>query len=393
MKQMIFCVLWLASVSLPTLAQDDDVLPAGDNAALRYWVAFSYLPQRGDERYETILDGDELDIEEARAFLGPENSVGEALDRLDWATQADTCVWAINYEDGPYALLPHLGPARTLARLCMMRARLRLHDGDIAGAAEDVLAVMKLGRAFDNDRLLISSLVGMSIEARAVNFTAEHLSAFDDAAVAQLVAGIAGLPERPALSEIIQGESDTFIGWLERTLRQAQADGVVAGDLDSLAAGLGLADADPAPGQMDYDQWLAWVDEAKDAYTEAGRVADLPYDAYLEAIGELEAGFESSENKVISLFIPSVGAVRSSHDKAHARRAMLQAMLAIRLDDDADLADHPAMQDPFGEGTFTLILECDETGQLVYGLRSALPDRDGGQVELHTDAPLGVAQP
>ncbi|MFI4862439.1 MAG: hypothetical protein ACIAXF_17370 [Phycisphaerales bacterium JB063] len=400
MKRLL-CCLMLTCLVWPAAAQDGPAPDLANNAALRYWVAFNQLPeytrqldalreQGGDQ---SIL-WDQIALDEARTLLEQSAPARAALSALHWGSQQADCVWAIEYSAGPYALLPHLAPARTLARLGMMSARVRLHDGDASGATDDLLAVLALSHAFDSDRLLISSLVGLSIESMMVRFAAEHLSGFDDASVARLADAMASQPGRPALSVVIAMEYDTFVGWLERALRQAEAAGDGGEAVPALLESLGM-DGDRQAVEQDFEQWYAWIEEAREAYDEAGRVADLPYHALGQSMAELEAQFVASENQVVRLFIPSIAAVRHSSDRALAWRTMLLAMFAIRLDDDAaDLADHPAMQDPFGEGTFELVIQRDdETGELVYGLRSALVDRGGDRVELHTDAPLGQAQP
>jgi len=371
------------------MAQDDVPTELSDNAALRYWMAFSFLPENGEEDYETLSNWEIVDIDQARELYTPHGVGTQALDHFAWAIEADHCIWAIQREDGPYALLPHLDPGRVLTRMALLRARVRLHDGDHDGAADDLLLGFELGRAFDSDRLLISTLVGVSIESMAVTLTAQHLPSFDDATVRRLATGIDGLDDRPPLSAVIRGERDTFLGWLEAAIEQADADGDDPVRLHDLAPGLGLEQVVGGLALQSIAQWRAWIDETKAAYDVAGRVVDMPFGDYREAIGDFEAGLAESDNPVITLSMPSVAAVRRSYDKSLARLAMLRAMLAIRLaDNDADLTALPAMQDPFGDGAFVVINGRGDDGERVYGLRSALADRDGDPVELHTDAPL-----
>ncbi|MEM9416272.1 MAG: hypothetical protein AAGA29_12465 [Planctomycetota bacterium] len=393
MKRLL-CLLLLVCVSIPTLAQDAAEPDLSQNAALRYWMAFELLPenhagydQKGWNPEEVIGEWDTVDLEAHRREI-EYYTRDSALEILHWAAELDSCLWSINREAGPYTLLPHLHPMRRASRLAMLSARLRLHDGDAFGAVEDIALVMKLSHAADGDLILISQLVGLSIESMAVEWVAANLSAFDDASIALLAEKMEALPARPALSELIQGERDVFLRWWEVRL-QAAADGELDAEmLEFLANGLGIDHPVVRQIERDIEQWLAWTEDANAAYDAAGRVADLPYADYLEAIGQLEVGFDQTDNQVIALFMPSIVTVRSSHDKALARRAMLRAMLAVRLDgEDTDLADYPTMQDPFGDGTFEPIAERRDDG-MVYGLRSALIGRDGERVELLTDAPL-----
>jgi len=386
MKQIrtITIALVLACLSLSAWAQDEAGPDISQNAALRYWAAFVYLPTHGDERLELLREWDTIDIEAAREQL--EVSIGtDSLDYLHWASELDQCVWAINRDAGPYALMPHLSHSRVLAQLGLLRARVRLHDGDSMGAAEDIVAVMKLGRAFDSDLILISSLVGMSIESKAVEWVAANLASFDKEAVGLLLDGVAALPDRPAVGLVIHEEQVFFLAWWEDRLREADDGGLDAETLAMLANGLGIDDPDLRQIAEDVDQWLVWVEEAKVAYDEAGRVADLPYAEYCEAIGEFEANFEDTDNQVINLFLPSVRAVRHSRDRAQARLAMFRALLSLKafgmfMDVRSDV-----LQDPYGDGMFEYILGGSDDTSLI-GLRSELTDHEGNQVELHSDS-------
>lgn len=393
MNRLLGLVL-LVCVSMPTAAQDAAEPDLSQNAALRYWMAFELLPENnagyehaGWNPREVIGAWDTVGLEAHRDEISSYLQ-SSSLETLRWAALLDDCVWSINREAGPYALLPHLDPIRRSSRLAMLSARFRLHEGDTAGAVEDLTLVMKLSHAADGDMILISQLVGLSIESMAVEFAAANLASFDADAIRILIDKFEAFPDRPTLGALMQGERDIFLDWWEARLQEAEGE-LDAEILELLANGLGIDHPDARQIERDIDQWLAWIEEAHDAYDEAARVADLPYGEYRTAISKLEAGIAETDNKVVALFMPSVSAVRSSRDKSLARLAMLRAMLAIRLaGNDADLKALPAMQDPFGDGAFEVINGRGDDGERVYGLRSALTDRDGDPVELRTDAPL-----
>ena len=381
MKQILTAILF-ALLPVSAIAQDAVLPDLSQNAALRYWVAFSWLPEPGDALHEALHAWDEVEIETARALLGPDESSHDALTHLHWAVQLDRCVWAIKVEDGPYALLPQLGQGRLLAKLAMLRVRVLLHEGDVAGAMNDLLAVLKLGRAFDSDYILISAIVGRGIEAMAVTFIAEHFAEFDEDTLLQLAAEIDRLPARPALSEVIRGESRLFVTWLRKTLLRAEANQLSEAEQQTVENVLGLGADDLQQVREDIDLWLGWVDESRAAYAEAGRVADLPYEEFSETIGPLEAAIANSDNQVLQQFMPGIGNVRDAADRAAVRLTMLRALIALRLDEPGSQKTLALMADPYGPGMFELVVnEIDGEGHVV-AIRSALPDRDGQPTEL-----------
>lgn len=66
-------------------------------------------------------------------------------------------------------IIPPLGVYRDAARALTARAMLRLNDGDIAGAQEDLMTNHRLARLLSQDSTLIGQLVAIAIEALACN--------------------------------------------------------------------------------------------------------------------------------------------------------------------------------------------------------------------------------
>ena len=390
MKRIVTFIVVLLAVLLiqPAWAQapPEDAAPVdlSQNAALRYWMAFNTLSDFDDAGLLVLSQWETIDIEAARFYASEESSI---LGTLHWAAELDACIWAINREAGVYALLPHLGGARQLAKLAMLRARVRLFDEDMRGAAADVLAVMKLGRAFGSDRILISSLVDRSIEAMAVQWLAANLSAFDDESLRSLRDGIARLPQRPSLGEVISGERDIYLGWMKRGLSgesiPSEEDFRVF--MDECFEQYELEAAGFEAWQGHEAQWLLWVEAANEFYEESAHIADMPFLEYSDAFAEHEAAVQDSANPVVMVLMPAVGAARRSIDRVAAQLAMLQAMVALRLDGPLDDTTAQALQDPYGDGSFEFIVEQIDGEEWVVGLRSALLGREDEQVELRAD--------
>lgn len=139
-----------------------------DNAALRYWRAFALVDADKAEAVNTV-GRDALGA--AEFTLTDETALGvirddDLIDRLIGAADLPECDFAIEYERGIGALLPHLGPMRTGATALLLRARFDIAHGDQAHAAACIAAAIRSAEHIVGDGVLISSLVSASIIER-----------------------------------------------------------------------------------------------------------------------------------------------------------------------------------------------------------------------------------
>jgi hypothetical protein len=148
-------------------ASGANAVDSKDNAALGYWRAFSLITP---ERAEALSTIDRTTIGRAdfviddKALLDTLRDEG-LISRIIEAAAKPECDFAIDYERGIDALLPHLGPMRKSAILLTLRARLDLAAGDTAHAATCLVAALRSAEHIVDDELLISSLVSNSIVA------------------------------------------------------------------------------------------------------------------------------------------------------------------------------------------------------------------------------------
>lgn len=91
----------------------------------------------------------------------------EAMAAFIHAASAPTADFQIRYEDGPKALLTHLGELRRLARAARIMSRANLIRGDADLAADLLVASYRTARHLAGDRTLISSLVAAAIATSA----------------------------------------------------------------------------------------------------------------------------------------------------------------------------------------------------------------------------------
>jgi hypothetical protein len=129
-----------------------------DNAALGYWRAFSLMSSNKVEFDRDALKGPEFQIGDewtARLVRSP-----AIIDRLIEAAAKPDCDFAIEFDKGPDALMPQLGPMRAATRVLILRSRTDLDKGDVAHAVNCIVATLRSARHVVRDETLISSLVG-----------------------------------------------------------------------------------------------------------------------------------------------------------------------------------------------------------------------------------------
>jgi hypothetical protein len=99
------------------------------------------------------------------------------LSEIAAAAQRPQARFAVHYEDGPAALCPHTTCVLKCSKLLRLRALVRLDadQGDLA--AQDLLLMLRLGQALENEPLLLSPLVHNSLVTLADQILWEGLLA------------------------------------------------------------------------------------------------------------------------------------------------------------------------------------------------------------------------
>src|SRR3954471_19114802 len=95
-----------------------------DNAALRYWPAFNFLPQADSHQEQALENWRTAPLDSGAAKLLDAGAT--SLRYLHDGAKQQRCDWGLEYEQGFELLLPHLQKARTLARLAALHARQRV---------------------------------------------------------------------------------------------------------------------------------------------------------------------------------------------------------------------------------------------------------------------------
>lgn len=195
-----------------------------ENAALRYWRAFSLMSEKDAETISTLTDanakGDAWLRNEAHTtWLDGQSDTIELLIDASKMPEAD---FGIDYDKGTEALLTHLSPMRQAARLTLLRAEADLASGDAPSAIERTAGAMRMAEHITDDRVIISALVAASIFDRA--------SGFLEAAIANgELAGADLAPIRASMDRFddadpfgaergVASEGEIFAEWIHRKL-------------------------------------------------------------------------------------------------------------------------------------------------------------------------------
>ena len=267
--------------------------PSAPNAAGIYWQAFAAMPTL-DEDSRRKLDAA---TGAANAPLNDDvkpivDQFGTAFHQLHRAAAVTPCDWQLDYDAGPYLLLPHLQKARDLSRVALLRARLRFAAGDHVAAVGDVLDTLKMGRDCGSSPILISYLVAIAIEKTACDVLAAHLPQLPADQIDRVVGAIGKLPPTATIEACMQWEATYFGGWVERTVQSEAAK------ISEPADGLKLL-------------------------TEVARVAGLP-DEFTAKVGDVEA-----ERRIRILKTLTVDDVRASIKRLRADYESLVTIMKL----------------------------------------------------------------
>jgi hypothetical protein len=338
----------LLGVSLGVVsAQSQPALPGslGDNAALKYWLAFAMMPQLTPAEDEIAANWKDAPLDAKTASVV--DKCGNALDLLQKASQTRRCDWGL-IKEGPATVMPHLAKARQISRLACLRARYRVSKGDSEGAVKDLLAAFALSRHVNSDGVMISMLVRVAIEGMVIDTAAQNLKGMDREQVRRLAAGLETLPEKKGFREAMLSERDDMLGWIIADLKRR---GIRAAD--DLYKMMETADDKPKerkPATQDTVNALAReLDKAQGYYTQWAEAGSLPPAEYDRHFKRIENKMKKDCPLIAASLTPALGKVRYKEAAGEQHMAMLKAAIAVVLEGPDRLK---AFKDPYGDGPF-----------------------------------------
>ncbi|MCA9095209.1 MAG: hypothetical protein KDA68_17100 [Planctomycetaceae bacterium] len=356
----------------------DDIKPGSDNAAIHYWVAFSYCSKFAQNRniqeatvYETDTGfGVPVSEELARVLNG---QVEYGLQELHRGSKLSRCDWATDFRaDGPFVRPPQGDMAHGLARVSLLRARWRFERKEWNKGIDDVVATFILARQIGRDQYWANLHNGCMIENMCTSTISVYLLEMPESARDYLEKELESLPKFTPMKEAILA-SDELIEWAIQAAKEADK----AGELEKFVSKL-IVDDDPdelkkVMNQVgDLDGLIRKIESVRPLVlklAEATALAPAQYERHFNE--HFESEFKQNPLAGILINADAFGC-RSEEGAAHCRLEALKTAIDIQRRGKSALADHP---DPYGTGPFGY--EKSGTG---YRLRSEF--RYEGKLEL-----------
>lgn len=335
--RLIIALLLLLSTALPVLAQNDR-----PNAADDYRRAFALL-ERLDPADREILGNIDWN---AGTFTRAEREAilraRPVINAFREGASRSHVDFGIDYSAGPETLLPHLGPMRQGTRLLLADARLRMIDGDVRGATDNLRSMMKISDHTTDDPVLISTLVGTAVYSLSNSSVRQMLGegALDQTAARDLLKTIDEIkrPDPFGLAASLEGEREAFAGWM---IRKYDESGDAAGFIEEMGmfggAGDSMLEAEVAALSPDgFRAAMTGYDQALARVVEAAQLEDLQLaqSEMKRLMSEIEDG---NFGPVAMLFVPSFDRVMESVLQAYGAMAELREDLAAAAESEEAL--------------------------------------------------------
>lgn len=176
MKRIIIGTMIVTAILAIGTARAQGSGPLADNAALRYWAAFSELQdaaitdQQAKELNDALDNMGPLDISQYKDLLLKNTPALEVMAR---GTLLQNCDWGLDYGLGGDVPVEYARKALVLGRLNILYAMQQYHSGNKDGAVRALAAGLRFSRDVSNGGSLFATLI-------AKNLLVTHLTAAID---------------------------------------------------------------------------------------------------------------------------------------------------------------------------------------------------------------------
>lgn len=323
----IFChaVVWFLALGVggQALAQGTAAPPAalGENAALRYWPGFHFLP-KFDDKQQAVLDSwhaDKVDTTAATALL---TQGRRTLRYFHQGAAIQRCDWGLNFDEGFELLLPYLSMARDTARLAMLDARVRFDAGDTRGAVENLADAFCLARHAGAHDILVSIMVQYACEAMVADFVKPRIDKFNSADRAYLLTRLETLPAGGSIERSVRVERETGLNWIIRAVEKAKDRPDWAEDTIKPFVNMS---GKPVFDSKNPQELIDQLKAMRPMYDEAEAALQLSPEAARAKLAELKN--RTVEFTACRAFFPDYSRVYDKHSESEARMAQLKALL------------------------------------------------------------------
>jgi len=150
-----------------------------DNAALLYYrasLAYHINDTMMDKVTKVVKSDADIDNEIRKYIDDNKYAIKYYIDAGD----APNCDWGMDYSEGIALLMPHFSSLRNMARILRVQAEIKAESGDYEQALDLCLSLNKTGNHIASGGLLISYLVGISVDAMANQYIVDILEHISD---------------------------------------------------------------------------------------------------------------------------------------------------------------------------------------------------------------------
>ena len=347
------------------------------NPAVLYWQAFSLYPDLpSDMKTELLADPPRLPAADAKEPLKKFDPMVDYLRRA--ARMKVPCDWGIDLSDGPATLMPNLVKIRQAAQAVLMRAHYALEAGRDREAAEELGAVLVLGRNSGTDGTLVSTVLAIAVEDTVNRFVAGNFHRFSPDALQSFLEQVDVAPPRPTIKHAMSIEKTAFWEWfivkLEALRTTHSNDGAQATQAarELLTSSLGsssevdriIENAGNTP-----DSLIAYFREVEPFYAAVQNAGDATPSQLEREANTIRQITEGSSNQIAQFIFPNVARARKNELGAIVHAAMVGAAVTLRLEGEEAFGK---LRDPFGNGPFSLRRLPAESGKVAFELDSDL---------------------
>jgi len=254
-------------------------------------------------------------------------------------------------------LLPGLQGVRSFVRGLQTRATIRVSEGNIDGAIEDILACYRLGRHLGRPSFIVQQLVGVACEgiAHSVAYNGNLTTKANTEQLEHLRDGLNNLPPRATWQDGVEMERLALLDMLTAIMK----------DPSSMFTGFPYSRGDKAP--VDYIlpliglDWNVIFERVNRAYDEmiAGTLDPTRYTPDFVRLLTLEARSRLAADILISMLLPATGAFQEAIRRIDCTMNMKRIVLAMHLYERE-------------YGTLPPALTLDANGKPLHGWRTLL---------------------
>jgi hypothetical protein len=368
---------WLILIGI-VLAAQGEPLRTDINPALLYYQAFLLAPNLSnadDDYLRTNIWRVPPLTERYGLILSNYDNETELLRQA--AQQKPSCDWGIDLGRGVDTLLPQLARAKRAALALTWQTRWDLQDGDHTNACADLNATLVLGRNVAKDSPLISTLVGIAIEAEVWENALENFNHFSPQDFQRLADGFAAAPPRVTVADCVVVEKSLY----PQLLIQLQNFEKENPDHELLIKGDHQNFRQFTNGAGGTLEGVSAASKFEPLYDQLHRIMTLSHDDFEKQMEKFQHEVAQSNYLFFELLEPWKWA-REKEFRIEVDLAMVRAAIEYKLHGNSGLE---SVKDPGGNGPFTMQRFVYEGVDRGFKLTSAYRSEKGPEIFLFVE--------